>query len=308
MPLRLHPHDFTDLRGRYPNTAARTVPLVVYRDVMDERAQQVLNHHNDFCSLYLIRSGRGVHVIDGVEYAVARGDVYVMGPGMPHSFHSGENLESDTIHFAPGIFDRETLEVLSETPGFHALFVGEPEMNAAQASQGRRWLHLTPAAYAQTEAEMTELRTEWRCGTPESALLIRPLLMRLLVHLSRFYTEFAAREARHREVSGHEDTIAAAVRYMEENFAAPLRIERVAAYVFLSPDRFTEVFAAAMGRTPRDYLRHLRLERAKSLLTSGDIPISEVARLSGFGEAAYLTRVFRAATGLTPRGYRSQKF
>jgi AraC-like DNA-binding protein len=34
--------------------------------------------------------------------------------------------------------------------------------------------------------------------------------------------------------------------------------------------------------------------------------VAEVARLSGFTEAAYLTRVLRAATGLTPRAYRKR--
>ncbi|MEI6432180.1 MAG: AraC family transcriptional regulator [bacterium] len=303
------------MRSRVPTTTASLVPLLIYRDIVDATAQTVLNHHHDFCSLYLVRRGSGIHVIDGVEFAVARGDVYVMGVGMPHYFHSGDHLETDTIHFSPTIFDRETLEILIGTPGFHSLYIGDDVLEkdpesarvSAERSEARRWLHLTPAAYAQIEGEMTELRTEYLRGNSESALLIRSLFVRLLVHLSRFYTEYAAREKRHAEVNGHERTVAAAVRFMEEKFASPLRIEQVAAHVYLSPDRFTEVFAAAMGRTPRDYLRHLRLERAKTLLTGSQVPISEVARLSGFGEAPYFTRALRAATGLTPRAYRNQK-
>jgi two-component system response regulator YesN len=104
----------------------------------------------------------------------------------------------------------------------------------------------------------------------------------------------------------HESTVAAAVRYMEEHYREPLRVEQVAASVFLSPDRFTEVFAQGMGRTPRDYLRHLRVEQAKMLLTTTDLPIARVAEASGFGEAAYFTRVVRAETGMTPSAYRQR--
>jgi AraC family L-rhamnose operon regulatory protein RhaS len=299
-------HYFESLRGQWPQTAARDVPLVVYRDVIDAAAQQILNHHHDFCSLYIIRSGKGMHIIDGVDYAVARGDVYVMGLGMPHHFHSCAQLVADTIHFSPAVFDRTTLDALSETPGFHSLFIGDGVAEAV----GRRWLHLTPAAYEAIMGQVAELRAEWKRGTLDGTLLTRALFTRLLIHLSRFYAEFAASEARHARADapadGHEATIAAAVRYMEERFAEPLRIEQVAAQVFLSPDRFTEVFSKAMGRTPRDYLRHLRLERAKTLLASSEASVAEVARLSGFTEAAYLTRVLRAATGLTPRAYRKR--
>jgi AraC-like DNA-binding protein len=306
MGLVFQEHYFDNMRRQWPQTAARDVPLVVLRDVIDQAAQGIKYHHHDFCSLYIIRSGRGMHIIDGMDYAVARGDVYVMGLGMPHHFHSCEHLVADTIHFSPAVFDRATLDALAETPGFHSLFVGGGTADAV----GRRWLHLTPAAYEATTAQVTELRAEWKRGTPDGTLLTRALFTRLLIHLSRFYAEFAATEMRHARAdvpaNGHEATVAAAVRYMEERFSEPLRIEQVAAQVFLSPDRFTEVFAKAMGRTPRDYLRHLRLERAKALLASSDASVAEVARLSGFTEAAYLTRVLRAATGLTPRAYRKR--
>jgi len=59
-----------------------------------------------------------------------------------------------------------------------------------------------------------------------------------------------------------------------------------------------------MGRTPHDYLRHVRLEAAKKLLQNGDVPVNEVAHLTGFGNPAYFTRAFRQATGVPPREFR----
>ena len=100
--------------------------------------------------------------------------------------------------------------------------------------------------------------------------------------------------------------MAQAVRFMEGKFTEILRIEWVAAHVCLSPDRFTEVFAQHMGRTPSDYLRFLRVERAKLLLQSSGDSMAKIAEESGFGEAAHFSRVFRAATGMTPREFRRQ--
>ena len=178
-------------------------------------------------------------------------------------------------------------------------------------SEGGRWLHLTPDAYAPVMEMLRELRGEWAAGTADGTLLTRGLFLRLLVHLARRYADkrppIAAEPPFGPNCEGREATVAAAVRYLDEHFAEPVRVEQIAASVFLSPDRFTEVFARTMGRTPRDYIRHLRLERARMLLATTGLSVSEVGQQAGFGEAAYFTRVFRAATGMTPREYRQQK-
>ena len=153
---------------------------------------------------------------------------------------------------------------------------------------------------------LAELHAEWQAGTPEGTLLTRGLFLRLLIALARRYAAIQEGVGRTSATaaSPHEAPVSASVAYLDEHFAQPLRIEQVAASVFLSPDHFTRVFAAAMGRTPSDYLRHLRLERAKTLLRTTDTPISQVAAQSGFGEAPYFVRTFRAAMGVTPRAFR----
>ena len=279
---------------------------MIWQDVVERDSPFLINRHEDFLSLYFARQGQGIHVIEGVEYGVARGDVYAMGQGMTHYFPQGENLLLHTLHFSPQIFDAATLDALAETRGFLSFFVEEP-LTRTKQDGGGRWLHLTPDAYAQIEAEIAELRAEWSSASPLSALLTRGLFLRLLTHLARLYAQDAG-QAVVLPSNGsrpHEVTVASAVRYLDAQFAEPVRIEQVAASVFLSPDRFTEVFAQVMGRTPRDYLRHLRIERAKALLAGSAVSISEIAARSGFGEPAYFTRSFRAAVGQTPSAYRA---
>ncbi|MGI4791134.1 MAG: helix-turn-helix domain-containing protein [Janthinobacterium lividum] len=301
-------HLFSEIISRRPRTAD-ALPLVIRHDTIQADNERVANCHLDFFSLYFVRQGRGTHWIDGVPYGVARGDVYAMGQGMTHWFADCERLHMHTLHFAPHFFDAPTLNALTETPGFQPLFVEEPLQRASERSQNGRWLHLTPDGYAPVAEMLRELEQEWAAETPEGVLLARGLFLRLLVHLARRYAEAAPQQPANdlQASSVQEATVAAAVRYLDEHFSEPLRVEQVAASVFLSPDRFTEVFARTMGRTPRDYIRHLRIERARALLTTTNSSISDIGQQSGFGEAAYFTRAFRAATGLTPRAYRSQE-
>lgn len=295
-----------DVTAEWPNTAACRLPLVLRVDAIPPALWDRPHRHVDFFALYIVRQGRGTHVIDGTPYGVSRGDVYAMSPGATHLYSSCESLVLDALYFAPSVFDAPMREALTETPGFLSLFVEEPLRRAA-GKGGGRWLHLTPDAYSPVAAMLAELRTEWQSPTAAGAWLSRGLFVRLLIHLARRYaeTQTPGSAAASAPLPGpHEATIAAAVRYLDEHFAEPLRIERLAASLFLSPDHFTKVFAGAMGRTPRDYLRHLRLERAKSLLRTTDASVAEVAALSGFTDPAYFTRAFHAATGLSPRQFR----
>ena len=136
---------FATLAARCAGTAAGSLPLVMWQDVVNRDSPFIINQHDDFLSLYLARQGQGIHVIDGVEYGVARGDVYAMGQGMTHYFLRGENLILHTLHFSPRIFDSLTLDALAETQGFLSFFVEEP-LNRTQQDEGGRWLHLTPDA------------------------------------------------------------------------------------------------------------------------------------------------------------------
>ena len=309
-PTKLH--QFHSLTAGRQETAAASVPLVFYQEAIGTGNEAQANCHQDFFSLYFVRQGRGTHYIDGIPYGVSRGDVYAMGLGMTHWFAGCENLQTDTLHFAPEIFDPATLNALAETPGFQSLFVEEPlrrgkEHKEREHGEPGRWLHLTPDAYAPVAEMLRELQREWAAGTPDGTLLTRGLFVRLLVHLARRYSETIGIAPRSTPREGDpttEATVAAAVRLLDERFAEPLRVEQVAAAVFLSPDRFTEVFARTMGRTPRDYIRHLRVECAKSLLKATAFSISEIGMQAGFNDPAYFTRVFRAATGKSPREYR----
>lgn len=81
----------------------------------------------------------------------------------------------------------------------------------------------------------------------------------------------------------------------------------VAAMVRISglPERtFQRRFAQATGLSPLDYVHTLRLEEAKQLLESGDLPVEAIAWEVGYQDAGFFGRLFRRKVGLTPAQYR----
>ncbi len=72
-----------------------------------------------------------------------------------------------------------------------------------------------------------------------------------------------------------------------------------------NPEYLRKMFKSEMGMTPRQYLTDKRLENAaRSLNIFGSgANISEIARLSGFSEPLYFSRLFKKKYGVSPKNY-----
>jgi AraC-like DNA-binding protein len=93
-----------------------------------------------------------------------------------------------------------------------------------------------------------------------------------------------------------------AIDYMQANLEASITVAQVAKSVALSESYFCTLFAEATGRTPRDYLIDLRLERAKEYLAHTRMSVQGVCTRLGY-EASYFSRLFKQRIGITPSEY-----
>lgn len=72
----------------------------------------------------------------------------------------------------------------------------------------------------------------------------------------------------------------------------------------LSRMHFAAQFRVATGCRPRDYVLQQRINRAKEMLSSTDMPLAEVAIAVGFQEQSYFSTVFKRLTDETPARWR----
>ena len=101
-----------------------------------------------------------------------------------------------------------------------------------------------------------------------------------------------------------DSPIYAAVQYIRKNYRANLTLEEIARQANLSKYHFIRLFKQICGCTPHEYLILTRLNRAKHLLTTTDLPISQVAREVGYRNMATFSNVFSERVGLSPSQFR----
>jgi AraC-like DNA-binding protein len=88
------------------------------------------------------------------------------------------------------------------------------------------------------------------------------------------------------------------------NIDSNVSLGRVAKECRLSKGHFGRAFKQTLGRPPHRWLLEQRVEKAKGLLVSPKIPISEIALDAGFADHAHFTRVCSKVTGTTPGAWR----
>jgi len=101
------------------------------------------------------------------------------------------------------------------------------------------------------------------------------------------------------------DNIRSVITYMYENYNRKITVSELAGRCNLSMYRFIHKFKEATGLTPIEFLTKIRMDEAKYLLSNSQLNISEIASIVGYDDPLYFSRVFKKATGLSPRYYKS---
>ncbi|MCG5213812.1 helix-turn-helix domain-containing protein [Streptosporangium soli] len=109
----------------------------------------------------------------------------------------------------------------------------------------------------------------------------------------------------HRPPDGEPDDLAPALRWMQDNLDKPLSLADIAGRAAMSTRSLSRHFRIRMGTTPLRWLLDRRVQRARELLETTDLPVDRIAQTTGFGSVETLRHHFAKQVGTSPRNYRA---
>jgi AraC-like DNA-binding protein len=238
--------------------------------------------------------------------ALATGDVAFMARGCDHALSVGPSLaglQPQTISHELGPVEPGSSVVVGgayqlwNTP-LHPLFAELPPWTVLRAHERPR---LGPLALAAGLMEQ-----EIRAAEPGTDTLVQALLDMVFT--------YALREiALERGHGGHgwshavrDPQVRRALTLMHERSAHPWTLDDLAQQAGLSRTALAERFRDAMGDTPLNHLRVLRMQRAMRLLAETDHKLEAVAAEVGYQDAFSFSKVFKRTVGLTPKAFRQR--
>jgi transcriptional regulator GlxA family with amidase domain len=103
----------------------------------------------------------------------------------------------------------------------------------------------------------------------------------------------------------HNDSIARRCEdWLREHFRDADAIAQVTELSAIPERTLKRRFKAATGSSLIEYLQNLRVEEAKRLLESTELPMEDIGEQTGYSDTSFFRRLFKRLTGLTPSKYR----
>ncbi len=94
--------------------------------------------------------------------------------------------------------------------------------------------------------------------------------------------------------------------YVENNVSEKLTVEKLCAEFFINKKQLYTIFKQNFNKTVKQYLFDVQILKAKQLLSSTELSVTEIAEKTGFSDYNNFIQRFKKAVGLTPLRYRNR--
>ena len=155
----------------------------------------------------------------------------------------------------------------------------------------------------ETQRLLNRLVELFRENHPERGLMIdlgiTELVIRLLRHKTRDFLLAFSRE------NPEDDSLSAALSWIENNLSVPLDIDSLCQYVGMSRSRFYKDFKEKLGCSPVELHQQLRLKNAAKRILNGE-PITTISYDLGYKDLSHFCHRFKLCYGCSASVYREQ--
>lgn len=90
--------------------------------------------------------------------------------------------------------------------------------------------------------------------------------------------------------------------FIDNNYAEKIDLDNISDEAYFSKFHFIRLFKAIYGKTPHQYLKSCRIDKAQQLLQAGK-PVTEVCFLVGFDSLSSFSGLFKSVVGMSPSTY-----
>lgn len=252
-------------------------------------------HYHPEYELHLIQRSSGKMFVGDYIGNFQPGTLVLTGPNLPHNWVSdiarGEEVKDRDmlIQFSDSVL-RDLMRVCLELEEIEPLLDDARygiEFHAETAKLGARFLRRIGQA------------------TPTRRML---LFLELLDALNRSPERKILSSRDYAPTLDHavSDTINKAIDFLINNLTDEIHLSDVARYCGMSDSVFSRFFKKNTGHGFVRYVNRMRINRACTLLTQTDTPVTDICFETGFNNLSNFNRQFRGFCGLTPSEYRRQ--
>ena len=93
--------------------------------------------------------------------------------------------------------------------------------------------------------------------------------------------------------------------YIAQHYSEKIRLKDIAAALHINSSYFSRIYKAYTDETVIGYINQYRIRKAKELMMTSNLSITDIATMVGFDDPSYFSSVFVRYTGFLPMQYRN---
>ena len=246
-------------------------------------------HYHSCYEIYYLFSGERRYLIDYDLFDISTGDIVLIKKNKLHMTKRIKNPYGDNmkIYIAEEAFDKlgKSSEMFKECFEHNHVVI--------------------PTAYKKKFFSLfSKIQDEYKKSTPFSEQITHNLLYELLANIHDLLFNDTQQISTAREESN--DTITKAIKYIYNHYNQNINLSNIAKYVNTNPSYFSRTFKKTLGLSLTDYINHIRIKNAVSLIVNTDLPITEIAYNCGYTDQTYFCKIFKKINDCSPREFRKQ--
>lgn len=253
------------------------------------------HHHPEF-ELTLTLNSRGQRYIGDHIGEYADGDLVLLGPNLPHTWCSSAKVDASKPHvalvmqFKPEWVD-QLLGVLTELKPLRVLL-----------ERAGRGITFSTGVVAQVRPLIEALWDQ----PPSERLLGLLQVLSILAADAEFQLLSSPTLTQTLASNADRPRIDRVLEFIHARYQEPIHVHDVAEIACLSQSGFHRLFRRHTRLTLGEYVAHLRIGEACTLLTGSDQPIAHIADAVGYASLANFNRQFKAIKAQSPRSFRQR--
>jgi len=245
-------------------------------------------HAHDFYQIIYFIDGKGSFHLDENVYPIAPGTLFFIGPGVSHGFVS------------PGKTKCRTLDLKFQLSG-PALTELARSIHAYQTD-----------ASMEMKYRLEHIRAEGTHKERYYGELASLSLLQILYRLARkgAGSKLPAAGLQAPEGDGDEMPAEAAQRlerYIRDHYGEELTLSSAAEQLCYSKSYLSQLFKQSYGCTFSEYVRQIRIEKAKEWIAYSALSLKQISERAGFKTIHHFSRVFKELEGVNPGEWKARE-
>ena len=235
-------------------------------------------HYHDHFEMEIVTSGKGSQILNGQNFSLEKGDLFLMRPLDFHKIHS-DGIGFVCINVRPTTIPK-WIRIKLQT-------INKPVICHLNEEDYNTFIFLTKLLQQEAEDKYID------------SFSIRSNTISLLFSLllKQFRSDLL-----------NDDIVSKIIYYLQKDyrFTKKVSLDEIANYVGYSKYYTSSVFHKKYGITIQDFIINLKIEYAKKLLLETDYSITEIIMESGFSSTSNFYSIFIKMVGCSPMEFKKQ--